>query len=74
MSIRNLEWTKGAPDRLEPGMVLLWPDYTLEVIGTEGIPDYSAETLAYVAAWAWPLKPHTLEWMADMAAAHGVGR
>ncbi|MFC0666228.1 hypothetical protein ACFSKY_00030 [Azotobacter chroococcum] len=79
MSIRNLEWTKGAPERLEPGMVVLIDNCVLLVgnaspSGRLWGGQASEEDLATVDAWAWLVKPHTLEWIADMAKAHGVGR
>lgn len=76
MSVRNLQWTKGAPERLESGMVLLVHDGDYEgtwLVGSDTESDQSW-AIGCCVAWAWLIKPHTLEWIADMAKAHGVGK
>ncbi|WP_349573101.1 hypothetical protein [Azotobacter salinestris] len=69
MSIRNLQWNEGAPEKLEPGMLLLYGTGSVLIVGdcSEMMPDG-------VSAWAWLVKPHTVEWIEAMAAAHGVGK
>ena len=69
MSIRALEWTAGAPERLEPGMLLLYSTGSVLIVGdcSDAMPDGEI-------AWAWLVRPHTVEWIEAMAAAHGVGR
>lgn len=69
MSIRNLQWIKGAPDRLEPGMLLLYGTGSVLIVG-----DCCDSTPDGVSAWAWLVQPHTVEWIEAMAKAHGVGR
>lgn len=76
MSIRNLQWTAGAPEKLEPGMLLLVRDGDYEgtwLVGSDTESDQSW-ALSCCAAWAWLVQPHTIEWIEAMAAAHGVGR
>lgn len=69
MGIRALEWTKGAPEKLEPGMLLLYRTGSVLIVGdcSDLMPDGEI-------AWAWLVQPHTVEWIEAMAAAHGVGR
>ncbi|QQE90464.1 hypothetical protein [Azotobacter chroococcum] len=69
MSIRSLEWTAGAPEKPEPGMLLLYSTGSVLIVGdcSDLMPDGSV-------AWARLVQPHDIEWIEAMAAAHGVGR
>ena len=69
MSIRNLQWTAGAPEKLEPGMLLLYPTGSVLIVGdcSDSMPDGEI-------AWAWLIQPHTVEWIEAMTKAHGVGK
>lgn len=70
MGIR-LEWNKGAPEKLEPGMALLYQTGGILIIG-------SATDQSWIPrdeiAWSWIVKPHDWTWLEAMAKAHGVGR
>ena len=87
--MRNLEWFDGAPEKLEPGMVVRVGDPVNRVLlvgHTDAAgeskfsgPDDRLEKLPeainpYLLAWAWVIKPHELEWAADMACKHAKGR
>ncbi|MDU9398053.1 hypothetical protein [Pseudomonas sp. zfem003] len=76
----RIDWIDGAPEKLEPGMVLKSADGDLRLVG-----NISTKTSAHpcamldwdlraVCAWGWLVQPHELEWIADMAQRHGKGR
>lgn len=68
MGIR-LEWNKGAPEKREIGMALLFDTGKIILIG-----DGSYAIAPGEIAWAWYAKPQEVEWQQSMAKAHGVGR
>jgi len=72
--MRNLEWTMGAPEKLEPGMLIRWQDGRCELIGSNVDPEVIGCVAAWILGWAWVIKPHELEWAADMAGKHAKGR
>lgn len=75
----DIDWLKGAPARLEAGMVVQWYDGQLSIIGhydermsveasaDTAEPDLSLE-LSEIVAWAWLVKPHELEWIEAIGA------
>lgn len=78
----DIDWVKGAPARLEAGMVVQWYDGQLSIIGHYDermsvelldiaqiamAVDLSLE-LSEIAAWAWLVKPHELEWIEAIGA------
>jgi hypothetical protein len=55
----NIEWTEGAPDKLEVGMVVRVRGGKPLLIG-----DYCAVTyIGRVTHWAWLIKPYQLSWI-----------
>lgn len=76
--MQNLQWNEGAPDKLEPGMLVQEESGFCGLIGhslTEGDPSMVEEWFELeVKRWAWVIKPHELEWSADMAGKHAKGR
>lgn len=82
MSIRTLEWHKGAPEKLEPGMLVMHDDQRPILIGDSdqfcrfGLVDFAhiEEVRNSISAWAWLIQPHEIEWLESMAEAHGVGK
>ena len=69
--MRNHEWFDGAPEKLEPGMVISHEDYDgFLLVGHASIFHSSLR----VKRWAWVIKPHELEWLEDMAGKHAKGR
>lgn len=74
MSIRNIDFSTDMPNAIEPGMILQWEDDSLTLMGSD-IPDQALEVFReYGKAWGWIIKPHELEWLADMAQRNGKGR
>lgn len=87
--MQNLKWNEGAPDKLEPGMVVRVGDPVNRVLlvghsdaaGESKLsgPDERLEKLPealkpYLLAWAWVIKPYELKWLEDMAGKHAKGR
>ena len=68
--MRNLEWFDGMPKEFEPGILVQWHDGSVELSGH----DSTYENWDKVKRWAWVIKPHELEWAADMAGKHAKGR
>ncbi|HGM7647976.1 TPA: hypothetical protein ACKP9G_003723 [Pseudomonas aeruginosa] len=79
MKITNVEWSEGAPDKLEPGMLIRAmfcdEEYTYLVgtslddgstIGDEG----AVIGLQHITRWAWLIQPHELAWLENMANKH----
>lgn len=70
----RIDWIDGAPEAIEAGMVLRWGDDSLTVVGND-FPDDALELFTeYGKAWGYLIKPHELEWLADMAQRNGKGR
>jgi hypothetical protein len=55
----NIEWTEGAPDRLEAGMVVRVDGGEPLLIGDFSVIPYSE----YITHWAWLIKPYQLSWI-----------
>ena len=74
MSIRNIDWIDGAPDRLQAGMLIEMDDKPMCLIGGPiDRPPYT-HSFKSIKRWAWVIKPHELDWIADMAQRNGKGR
>ncbi|MBX6221389.1 hypothetical protein ISD48_26025 [Pseudomonas aeruginosa] len=76
-NIRNVQWNEGAPEKLEPGMVVdandtKSPVYRVRIVG-EVLPDEAIDggesppLLDHIKRWAWLIQPHELNWLEDMA-------
>lgn len=84
MSIRNIDWIDGAPEKLEPGMIIHGEDDHFFLIGhfddsygcaiDPAFLDGLDEDIAAIKRWGWLVQPHELEWLADMATRSGKGR
>lgn len=86
--MRNLEWFEGAPDKLEPGMMVfvggqlnkgLMIGHVDAAGGTSlSSPDerihIPRDMKPLILRWAWVIKPHEQEWAADIAGKHAKGR
>lgn len=70
--MKDVKWIEGAPEKLEPGMLVLWDSGIVEVVGTE-LPEIAEVMYSDMKAWAWLIQPHELEWVERMANAHGAG-
>lgn len=55
----NIEWTEGAPDRLEVGMVFRVNGGEPFLIGHDSII-YERDN---ITQWAWLIKPYQLSWI-----------
>jgi hypothetical protein len=55
----NIEWTEGAPDRLEVGMVIRVCGGAPMLVGSFG----ALPTTKYITHWAWLIKPYQLSWI-----------
>lgn len=69
MTILSLDWNKGAPAELEAGMVVRTARATM-LVGDGKVPVNRSKILQ----WAWLVKPHELEWLADIQRKHAKGR
>lgn len=72
-NIRQVQWNEGAPQKLEPGMLVKSADGDVRLVGHLA-PKTAAEAhamldwdLREVRAWAWLIQPHELNWLEDMA-------
>jgi hypothetical protein len=72
--MRNLEWFDGSPDKLEPGMFFQHKDYEGGFLIGHGDGFGWLTDFSRIVRWAWVIKPHELEWAADMAGKHAKGR
>lgn len=73
----RIDWIDGAPEKLEPGMVIEDVDNGFLLVGSiteNGYANYFSFSEAAVIRWGWLVQPHELEWIADMAQRHGKGR
>lgn len=73
----RIDWIDGAPEKLEPGMVIEDVDNGFLLVGSiteDGYADYDSFAEPAVIRWGWLVQPHELEWIADMAQRHGKGR
>ncbi|MGN3637280.1 hypothetical protein ACTFXL_07585 [Pseudomonas aeruginosa] len=79
-NIRNVQWNEGAPEKLEPGMLIeatdtMASDYRVRLIG-DVLPDEALDggdlssRLFHIKRWAWLIKPQELAWLEDMANKH----
>lgn len=70
----RIDWIDGAPERLEPGMVVQFSGGIL--LYGNGITEEQVVTATGGLALrhGYLVKPHELEWIADMAQRHGKGR
>jgi len=56
----NIEWTEGAPDKLEVGMVVRVNNWD----GVFLLGSFSAlQDPAHITHWAWLIKPYQLSWI-----------
>lgn len=80
--MKDLDWIAGAPDALEPGMLVRIGDKLFLVGHSDAAGKSSLDSLdarrplgdaekARISAYAWLIKPHELAWVSSMAKAHG---
>ena len=62
MSILNLKFTKGAPDKLLPGMVIRCRG-EMVLIGTHTPPSIERLVMAEATDWAQAIEGYTLTWL-----------
>lgn len=55
-------WQQGAPDQLQAGMLLDIKGHGPVLVGTDH-PKYKPEV---IVRWCWIIKPHELEWVAEV--------
>lgn len=65
-NIRNVQWNEGAPEKLEPGMLVEAAMGGIYLCGSL-VPNGSPEELSSLKRWAWLIQPHELNWLEDMA-------
>lgn len=72
-SIRNVQWNVGAPESLQPGMVIEFLG-KVRLVGNVSPEDYMNpsegckwDDLSDITRWAWIIQPHELNWLEDMA-------
>lgn len=81
--MKDLDWIVGAPDALEPGMLVRIGDELFLIGHVDAAGKSSLDSInarrplgdaekACISAWAWLIKPHELAWASSMARAHGV--
>lgn len=73
----RIDWIDGAPEKLEPGMVIQDGFKRIRLVGDlteDGYANYDDFSEPYITRWGWLAQPHELEWIADMAQKHGKGR
>lgn len=69
---RNLEWFYGAPEKIEPGMILRYPEGQLSLVG--GMAGAKLPYCGDAIAWAWLVTPAELEWLEAMAKTNAKSR
>lgn len=67
-----LKWTDGAPDKLQPGMLIQTKGGDLSLVGdidedAHSAKPYATDLLANTMRWTWAILPHELEWAQRMA-------
>lgn len=79
--MNDVKWIDGAPEKLEPGMLVMCQGKAILIGHSDpccryGLVEFGHidEVLKSVAAWAWLIQPHELEWVERMAKAHGVAK
>ena len=85
--MKDVKWVNGAPERLEPGMLVITRSLNKPLLighadqaGSASLDspstrvELSAEQKEAFVAWTWLIQPHELEWVERMAKAHGVGK
>ena len=65
MSILNLKWTKGAPEKVMPGMVLRCSGVII-LAGTRTDPDYAKRVIASCTEYSQAISGYELDWLEDM--------
>lgn len=71
----RIDWIDGRPADAVRGMVLQFADWdgkSAYLVGDDS--DLTEEDLSHVVRYGYLIKPHELEWIADMAQKHGKGR
>jgi hypothetical protein len=76
--MKDVKWIDGAPEKIEPGMLVLVRDGEFEGVWIAGSEiDFGLDEHWFAGcciAWAWLIQPHEIEWLESMAKAHKVGR
>ena len=67
MKTMNLTWNEGAPERLEPGMILRYQDGRLSIIGTHFEQSLDRATFGVATQWSRLVEGYQIEWLANMA-------
>lgn len=65
MSLTNLKWSKGAPDKLLPGMVIRCRG-EMVLIGTHTPPSIERVVMAEAVEWAEAIPAYVVDWLNDM--------
>ena len=65
MSILNLRFTKGAPAKILPGMVIRCRDEMI-LIGTHTPPSIERVVMAEAMEWAQAVDGYVLDWLNNM--------
>lgn len=71
--MKDVKWIEGAPEKLEPGMLIEAAMGGIYLCGSL-IPEGSPADLDGISRWAWLIQPHELDWVERMAKAHGAGK
>lgn len=74
--MKDVKWIDGAPEKLEPGMLIMRGGRAHDVC-IVGSLMYGADERALLdqaIAWAWLIHPHEIAWLESMAKAHKVGQ
>lgn len=71
---RNLDWQQGSPDHIEAGMVLLYADGTVTLIGSDHANSADAACYKVAQKWAYVIKPYEINWLENMINRSGKGR
>lgn len=71
-NIRQVQWNEGAPENLQPGMLVeIWTG-SIRLIGhldkdAMTRNSHYQEWMDDIVRWAWLIKPHELSWLENMA-------
>ena len=73
--MKDVKWIDGAPEKLEPGMLVLDAHGHVHIAGNINSERIELTHLrrGYITAWACLIQTHELEWVERMAKAHGAG-